>query len=283
MEKRDYNYLLKIQADTQTYVEIRPPFALDFKINRNNLSAANTATIKVANLNESTRKKIYKDQYNLTLYKGVELYAGYGNNLALVFKGNIKRAFSQRVGVDFWTEIQAYDGGFAMVNGYTSVTFNKGLSGNYVLDLLVKDLPNINKGVVGSGFEQEFQRAVSISDDTWKSIQVLTDGKAYIDCEKLYVLKENECIRGNLLEISSDTGLLSTPLREDTWLQFKIMFEPRLLIGQAVKLISSTEKNFNGEYKVIGVRHTGKMYFTAPSQCTTEVNLWYGNQLTVMK
>jgi hypothetical protein len=61
-----------------------------------------------------------------------------------------------------------------------------------------------------------------------------------------------------------------------------MIFEPRFLIGQALALESFTEKNFNGVYKVIGVKHKGVISDSVCGNAITSVTLWHGPALTVI-
>jgi hypothetical protein len=51
-------------------------------------------------------------------------------------------------------------------------------------------------------------------------------------------LNNNECIEGSIQLITAESGLLESPRRSDTQLVFKILFEPRLRVGQILQLES---------------------------------------------
>lgn len=277
MQKWYRNYILSIQT-AGGWIDITMPFTLSFSIIRNTLAQANTGRITILNLSEDTRRRIYKDKYKTDVYKGVELRAGYGNTketLPLIFKGNIMQAYSQRNGVNFETNIEAYDAGFAYVNANTSRSFTSGTSDRQILETLIKDLPHISVGKIGS-FADKLPKGNTMQGSTIELIKNISKSNFFIDNEKAYCLQENECYAGNIRLITSDTGLLGSPLREESLLTFSIMFEPRLQVGQYVKLQSSTEKLFNGEYKVIGVEHQGVISDAQSGQCITKVSLYYG-------
>lgn len=278
MQKWTRNYILSVQTEGDKYITITPPLTLSFHITRNTNAAASTSKITIYNLAENTRKQIYKDKFDTMHYKGVELRAGYGTDrrtLPIIFKGNIKQAYSFRNGVDYITEIEAYDGGFAYLNGVTSRSFGVDTTDGQIIDALIKDLPEVEKGVVGS-FPNKLPKGNALYGNTVKLLNTASNNHFFIDNEKAYCLNENECYRGNLSVINSEAGLLGSPLREETFLTFTMLFEPRLTIGQYVKLESTTEKLFNGEYKVLGVEHNGTISEVSSGQCTTRVSLYYG-------
>lgn len=278
MQKWTRNYILRVQTGDGTYIEITPPLTLNFKVSRSTGSEANTAKLTIFNLAEKTRLRIYKDQYDIKIYKGVELYAGYGTQrktLPLIFKGNIKRAYSHRQGTEYLTEIECYDGGFAILNGTTSRTFAGGTSDRQIITDLFKDLPGITKGAIGK-FSGALPRGNAMSGSSAELLKTAADGGFFIDCEKAYALKDNECISGPLAEISARTGLLGTPMREETKLTVETIFEPRLMLGQKVRLKSLTESIYNGDYKVLGIEHSGTISESAGGECKTKATLYFG-------
>ena len=280
MQKWQRNYILSIQTSGSNWVDITLPFTMNFRISRNTNASANTARISILNLSKDTRLKIYKDKYTFDIYKGIELRAGYGDSketLPIIFKGNIKQAYSQRNGVDYQTDIECYDGGFAFLNGYTSKSFASGTSDRQILYSLVKDLPAIDMGVIGN-FEGSLPRGNAMEGATTDLIKSVSKSNFFIDNEKAYCLQDEECYRGNITEISSASGLMGSPLREETMLTFEMMFEPRLQIGQHIHLTSQTESLFNGNYKVIGVEHNGTISDATSGRCVTKVTLYYGTK-----
>ena len=261
-------------------VEITMPFTIDFDINRNIMAGANTSRVTIYNLNQDTRKKIYKDQFRTAEYKGIVIRAGYGMEetpelLPIVFKGNLKQAYSHRDGTEFKTEVEAYDGGFAFVNGYQSTNFAAGTPMNDVLDTLINGLPHINKGAVGD-FGGVLQRGNSFTGSSVENLQALTNGNFFIDNEKAYCLLPDECLDGDISVLKAETGLLSSPLREETYLKIRTLFEPRVRVGQRISLESVTNSEFNGLYKVMGFRHHGTISASQCGTCETEMTLYYG-------
>lgn len=278
MQKWTRNYILSIQVQGKEWIDISLPFTMSFRIVRNTFATANTGKFTILNLSEDTRRKIYKDRYKFDIYKGIELRAGYGDRkevLPLIFKGNIKQAYSQKSKVDYITEIEAYDGGFAYQNSRTIRSFAAGTPDTQILKSLIEDLPNIAIGKIGT-FASTLPRGNSMQGFTVDLINNVSNGNFFIDNEKAYCLQEEECFKGNISEINSGAGLLGSPKREETLLTFKMLFEPRLQVGQQVHLTSETESLFNGTYKVIGIEHNGTISDAESGSCNTKVSLFYG-------
>jgi len=252
-QRKYYLYVEDIYGGT---VEISLPISIEFDVTRNPLSSICTANIRVFNLKESTRNRIYKDQYNTNIYRSCELRAGYGTDLPTIFKGNVTRCYSQRVGTNYITNIEIYDGQYAIMNGWTSKTIDKGMTKQTLIDSLMSDLPKINSKVIGK-YEGTIPRANAISGNTADLLKELTSGGFFIDSETAYALKDGECVQGVVNLINSDAGLLGSPQREETMFTFDMIFEPRIKMCQYLELESSTEKLFNGQYKVISIQHKG--------------------------
>ena len=294
MEKWTRNYVLSVQVDQEAkeYVDIMMPLTISFSIKRSVNSTANTASITVLNLSEDTRRKVFLDNYKFMYYKGVELRAGYGKEietLPLIFKGNIQSAFSKRNGVDYETTIDALDGGFAYVNATSNRQFARGTTDRQALKALMSDLTStdpkkdchIKLGHLGN-FNATLPRANSISGSTLDYFSTFSEDNFFIDLEKMNCLLDNEGFEGNIKVIDADCGLLGSPLREEAFLTFEMIFEPRLQVGQFVELKSKTELIYNGTYKVVGIEHSGVISDAQSGQCKTKVSLNYINGLPVV-
>lgn len=279
MKKWTRNYLLTVQVDREAkeYIDVTMPLTISFNVKRSVNATANTANITVLNLAESTRRKVFLDNYKYMYYKGVELRAGYGEDvetLPLIFKGNIQSAFSKRNGVDYETSIDALDGGFAYANSNSDRQFAKGTTDKQALKALASDLPHIEMGKIGN-FDAKLTRGNAISGNTLSYFSTFSEDNFFIDLEKVNCLLPNEGFEGNIKVINADCGLLGSPLRQEAFLTFEMIFEPRLQIGQFVEIESKTETIYNGTYKVVGIEHTGMISDAQSGQCKTKVSLNY--------
>lgn len=269
-----------VESKEPAKVEITMPFTMTFDINRNVMAGANTSRVTIYNLNQDTRKKIYKDQYLTQEYKGIVIRAGYGMEknpelLPIIFKGNLKQAYSKREGTEYLTEIEAYDGGFAFVNAYKSVSYTAGTSRNDVIGGLIDSIPYINKGAIGD-FNDKLPRGNSLTGSIIENLQQITNGNFFIDNEQAFCLLPDEYIQGDIQVLNAETGLLSSPLREETYLKVTTLFEPRVRVGQLIALESTTNSEFNGLYKVMGFKHHGTISAAKSGTCETEITLYYG-------
>jgi len=273
MDKLGRIYILKVEVSNTEYVEISNPFTLEFSVTRSNMASANSANFVIYNLAEKTRNKIFKDQFDISTYRAIQLFAGYGKTLTRVFNGNMRSAYSFRQGPNFKTEIECYDGGFSMSNGFISQTMPAGTQQVAVIQVLMNSLPKVGEKVIGNSFLEQSKRGIALFGNPAELLKQFTNGSFYIDNQNAYALAKDEVIPGDLDTIESSTGLLETPRRSENMLELNMLFEPRLVIAQEVELASTTAKNFNGAYKVVGLSHRGVISGSVGGECRTSVSL----------
>jgi hypothetical protein len=275
---RSYELHIELDRATGETIIIRPPLTVEFGIIRGLLSSVNEATISIINLAEKTRRRIFQDRYDLSTYRRVIFKAGYGADIPIVFRGNLRQAYSALVGTEWKTTLNAFDAGFAIVNGFTNITLPEGTTEAEALDRLMSSLPETLEPQIGD-FNTVYSRGVTISGNTWQAIRNIVgqQGTAFIDNEVPRALKHNEALTGYIAQIDAKTGLLDTPRRQDARVDIRVLFEPYVVLGQIIDL-KSRESMFDGQYKVIGINHSGVISETVGGQFSTSLSLWLGTQ-----
>lgn len=280
MQKFGRNYILKVGTASGQTLTIEPPFTLEFDITRNTLTSANVCSIRIYNLSQNNRNLLRFNIMDTGDFRPVTLFAGYGDSLSVIFSGSITQAWSVREGVNFITSIESFDGGYAFNNAQVNVTFPVGTAYSTVISTLAESLPNAQAGAIGSAYQGSLSRANSVSGNPTDLLRDLTGGGFFIDNGVVNCLGDNECITANGIAVIDDsTGLLGTPVREQTILHFDMLFEPRLVVGQKITLKSSTaEAGVNGTYKVISVKHRGMISSAVCGDAITTVGMFYGTK-----
>lgn len=271
------NYRLTVQADDGELIIIESPLTLNFSIERSTMSSVNSAQLTVLNLSKKVRSRIFQDRFSNVDYKRIVLQAGYGKQLSTVFIGNIFQANSFRNGNDIVTFIDARDGGFDTTGTITSKTVEGGTVKETVQSL-IGEFANVTEGKIGD-IEGDFKKPVVLDGNTFELIKKYTKERAFIDLEELNVLNENEVIVGDVPLLTSANGLLSTPRREDAYLTVETIFEPRIVMGQLLGIKSDIASEFDGQYKVIGVKHQGVISGAVGGECKSTFELLVGSQL----
>lgn len=271
------NYLLLIQKQNGDILRVVPPFTVEFDITRNTMTSANVGSIRVYNLNENNRTQIRKNINDFWDLRQIQFYAGYGPNLSLCFQGTITQAWSVREGTNFITQLESFDGGFAFSNSISNFTFPANTPMQTVIEALVHDLTGaqVQPGVVGT-IGGTLSRGNSYNGSTCELLSDLVGNQFFIDNGKAFVLADHECVRGPISLINAASGLLNTPIREQTLIHFDMLFEPRLTMGQVVSLESITTDdadNVNGTYKVVSLKHRGMISEAVCGEAITTVQL----------
>lgn len=256
-------------------ITITYPLKCEFSIERTTFAQSNKATFNIYNLKLSTRNKVYQDMYNINRWCFVDFYAGYGDNMPLIFTGKVITAMPERQGTDIITTIQAMDND--IIQSYSNHTFEAGTSKKEALNTLVSDFTNVKLGSVGN-MEGTLENRYVVSDKTFVAIDKLTGGHAFIDNDKLHVLNNNEVLGDvGIYKITSETGLLGTPRRQDAQLEIDCIFAPEVTVGQMIEIESTTAPaQYNGQYKAIGLTHRGNISGADCGTVTTTLNLFVG-------
>lgn len=278
-------YRLTIEIPGQQQIVIQPPFTIRFNVNRDASATVNTMDIDIYNLSLPTRQNIFQDPFyqDPSLRKTIKLEAGYESPFSTIFTGTIFGANSARRGADIITSIHSSDGGWEVVNGFIWETFNNAKKSRF--DLLTylasKFSPNLQVGSVSGSFKDNIlQRPVVLSGNIYSLLKTYSDGKVFIDTGRIYALQDNEYIGTTIPLISAQTGLLDTPQRSDTYLKLTTLFEPNIVVGQAVDVYSQVQSVYNNQYKVYGVQHQGVISESESGQLSTTYQLFDGRKFS---
>lgn len=272
-----YRLTIQKKAGVDDFVVITNPISIDFNIDRGVFSGVNSMDLTIYNLGEKYRNILFQDSYDFSNRRLITLEAGYeSTNLSLIFSGTLMRSYPQRQGSNIVNKLYAFDGALDTQVSQTFETW-KEPSLQKALTKLSNSITGIKTGVISID-EKELTRPIVLSGNTFQLIQTYAEGNAFIDLGTLHILKDNDVLKGYMPIIHADTGLLGVPERQETNLSVKMIFEPRIIVGQLVKIESGITSAFNGEYKVIGLSHKGSFNYAGTSQATTTIQLFVGSQ-----
>lgn len=280
MSKFQRSYRIEIDLGNGTPpIVIRPPITINFTVSRRYQSSLNTLELSIFNLGKNLRDAIFQDFFDDRTRKSIRFFGGY-DNLSLLYSGDIFEAYPMRQGTDVVVQIMAKDGIWDTQNSQTYQTLEKGQSIGDVLDFLISQFTNLQKGAVGE-YPEILQRPVVLNGSTWELIKKYSDGRAFIDNGRVYVLKPDETITGIIPVIGKSSGLLETPRRTQGIIQAMTLFDTRLRIGELAELKSDISPVLNGTYQIIGLVHQGTISGGVGGNCNTIVDLLVGS--TVFK
>lgn len=282
-QKFGRNFRITIDPkDGKPPILITMPFTIRFWLQRMALADLNTMSLDIYNLSKANRDRIYQDQWipgiDPTLQtdtvpgRTITVELGY-QNLYRVFTGVIQEASTAREGTELITRIEALDGRFSIANTQTYQTLESGQSIANVLQALINEFsPNLTLGAIGD-FPTVLNRSVTLNGPTWDLLEKYSDNNVYIDNGKIYVLRDNEVLSGQISTINDSTGLLETPRRADGQLIVTSLLEPSIEMFTQVNIQSSVNTLYNGQYRVSGVRHEGTISGAVGGRCTTTLTL----------
>ena len=273
-------------------IEITNPLTLEFEVTRNTASSLNSATFRIYNLSDVNRNLIFRNRTSINNINGnrnkVILQAGYettlnkDSDLSTIFIGDLLEAYSYRQGPNVITYINAQDAGFGAYNSFVNKTVEAGTALKEIAELMMSSLKGIKKGVIGETLGVS-KTTTTLNGNVFYLLTKDYKDEVFIDLEKVNKLGINEYIKstgGKVPLLTSETGLLGTPLRQGTDLIVDMLFEPRINVGQLVEIKSQINKQFDGQYKVNGVKHSGIISGAVNGDCRTTLQLFIGNELS---
>ena len=294
MEKFGRIYDLRITTKGGRNISVQLPFAITFDITKSTLPTANCLQLRIFNLPRNIRDQVRFDISAMTDRQELAFKAGYQsltknlNDLPMVFMGSIKYAYSERVNhIDWVTTIECYDGGFAITNSEINDSFKRGENYRYSMEKVMAKLKGIRKGRISKKIiseDDKILRDQSVKGFVFDILNENLGTKWFIDNEIINVLDDDEALDGIFKFINVDTGLIGTPVRSETNIDFKMIFEPRLLLGQIINLQSKSDPAFNGTYKLMTIKHRGNISNANAGEAITTCRVFKGTgKLEVVK
>ena len=257
-------------------ITISYPFTLNLDIQIGGLNSTNAGFFQLYNLSDDVREKLWRDIYNNgTKQILMTLYAGYGETMPLTFQGWVQSctSYKQSGAVNWITEIQAFIAGEMYQNGFVNATFSEGTTLTDVINYMLEQDSSLSIGCITPDIKPLRRNRTFIGQTLDLLGREYGGYDIFIDKGKLHILNDNDVVKGDLLVITAETGLLGSPRRANAFLEADMLFEPQLKIGQAISLIADSMPRFNQAYKVVALHHKGMISARACGSLTTTVTL----------
>lgn len=284
--QRNYKAIFEIgkRSNLTTYepkkiIEIAYPFTCNLNISSSLRDGQITnASFQFYNLSSENQVDLWKDEWQQTKYVRLKFYAGYGNELNLIYAGDILSCTSYRESgsVDYITDMTSSDGSYLAYYGISNVTLNSGQKLPNILQTLLADT-NYSIGCITDDYKPSL-RPRSYCGKTWELLnQELAGYQLFLDGNKINVLKSDECVKTELIPVITDaSGLLGSPRRANISQIVNLIFDPTLKMGGLAEINSTSLPWLNGVYKVMGITHSGLISPVEASTLTTTVDLLLG-------
>lgn len=229
---------------------------VSFRIQRGSTHKPDTATFKIYNLSPTNRAKIIAD------YKQVRLSLGYGDELAIVYIGEIIIAAvqdSDKKG-DIILEIQAGDG----LTDYATATINAvlgpGANDEEVVRQCLLNMDNTEATMVEQMEDTRLTRGSVLFGRCRNKLKLAAgnQGRAWrIDKNGLVIVKDETVIGDQIYLISEKTGMVGRPKVTTDGIEVHCLINPAIGNGHWVEIQSAISPEVNGQAKVLYNELTG--------------------------
>ena len=291
MAKFQRVYTLTVQGRSGKVYTFTDPLTLVFDTQSRLTSGINTGHFMLYNLDPITRfdlefdSALDIDSAGALVRRPLVFNAGYVTEgfEPLCFQGDVFRAFSYREDTgDVVTDFEVKDGGLAIQKAQVQSSRAYPWNAKDEVTRLVSTMApyGVSLGAVGSLFDGYTpQRGVMHLGATWDNLKKLAGaagGGVYINQTKVYVMSPNDVLTpaATLAQLDATTGLLDTPIRSGWTVTAKMIFEPRLQLGQQLRIKSQVTPSLNGTYAVWAIGHRGIISGAKDGGCVTNVELF---------
>lgn len=286
-------FWMQVQGATKLWT-ITSPLTLELDVERGIFQSVSRFTFKVYNLGVQARSDIYLDQNNwlasprpITVNAGYASWqSGYGPQTPQAFptiaRGQLFQAYSTKVGPSWVTTMTGWDGGYDQANAFINAPFAKTVPFVQRVTQIAKAMPNLRSVYISPSITANVSRGATYSGKPWDilcELALFAQADVFIDLGVLYMVPKGQAVpglTGGLNTVSTEFGLLNTPIKQQFRVSWDMIFEPRLLVGQNVNLISEEPEN-NGSYVLQGLAHRGIISDGVDGDCITTPTCWNPN------
>jgi hypothetical protein len=245
-------------ASTVTYVA-RPTLRCAFMAEKTNEPKPNKAKVSVWNLSETSRSSLQEKRVPILVE------AGYVGNTATIFAGKLLVSKHVRNGPDWVSEFESGDGSVEYSAKRLRESFKPGVKIEQIMKRVAGEmgigvgnsLKKISEGNFRGGL-QEFTKGIALNgrcSDLFDDLMSSAGFEWSIQDEQLLVLRPDETTEDTAIELTSDTGLIGSPVvGEKGILTATSLLDPTLNPGRKLRILTA---EVDGFYKTTRVKHIG--------------------------
>jgi len=241
---RSWSLLLSSATDvlnlsSQSSLQGQEPLRMRAEVNANDVETPNTAAIRVYNLGTQATNLAIAE------FSKVQLSAGYGQNIDLIFSGTVKQfKRGKERNVDSYLDIYAADGDTAYNFGLSNTNIAAGATGvtqEQIVNQLAKDMGvtlgqgvdflhanivSLPRGKVLFGMSRNYMRDLANSNQMRWSIQ---NGQ-------LTLIPLTGYLPGDAVVVNSATGMIGIPEATDQGITVTMLLNPKVRVGQLLQI-----------------------------------------------
>ena len=231
-------------------------FRVSFTVEKTGAEQPNTCKLEISNLSDTTVSKLMTG--DLTR---IVLQAGYEDNYAVIFDGNIMTVTHVRNGADFLTSITAGDGDKAYSYAVVSQSFASGCSKTDIAQAAIgKMAEQGTRGAETSGLDSatKYPRGrvlYASARDVAREMAKASDCQWSSQDGRVVFGKTKESLPDRMaFELSTASGMIGSPVVDKDGVTASCCLNPKLAIYDPIKIESRYVK---GTYKILSVKHDG--------------------------
>ena len=210
------------------------------------------ARIKIYNLSDETANQIQNE------FTRVELSAGYGDDIGLIFQGQIAIVKHGKLNAtDTFLEIFAQDGDAAYNFAVTNKTLSAGWTPDQLHSSLLQDLEPYG---IKQGYKPPFKGASAFRGRACYGMtrDYLRDLAEQQGCEwsiedgRLNFVPLSSFIPGEAVVLNNDSGLIGTPTQTTGGIEIRCLLNARIKSGCQVQIANSALATMNQRQPILG-------------------------------
>ena len=224
---------------------------------KSNKAEPNTCTITIDNLSESIRNRISSKEFNLVTLQ----VARDDEEFRVIFVGSIDQHEHRRESSSATTTtiLECGDGSVQYASSYNSKTLKKGMTDSEIIQEIIKDMPEITKGVQELPKDRKLPRGKTLlgnARDELTQIALRNNCDWSIQDGQLVFMPKDKVLPDSYgYLISQETGMEGSPQKNgDGGLSVKMFLNTSIYINSLIR-VKSIISDYNGDYKVTGIEY----------------------------
>lgn len=224
-----------IAADADAGIDLSE-LHIRFQVRNTTAQTLKRAEIRIYNLNQDTARKIQNE------FTRVELSAGYGDEVGLIFQGQIAQIqVGRENATDSYVHIFAQDGDAAYNFATTNRTLAKGWTPDQFYSALLQDLSSFG---LTAGYKPDFSaesasRGMACYGMTRDHLRNLAEQQGCewsIEDGKLNFIKLSSFLPGEAVVLNSSSGMIGTPEMTIQGLVVRSLLNSNIKSGGQIKI-----------------------------------------------
>lgn len=244
--------------------------AIDFEVSSNRSNNPNQAVCQIYGLNETNRQAISSEGV------AISIYAGYEGVHKLIFQGDITTVQVIKLNPGWAVKITAGDGIKPFTESVVTKTYASGTEKSDIVKDVIDSMKLAAKTAVDTitGKTDGDLSLDGLAKDALSTVVGDAGASWSIQDGEVHIAKIDEPIDNEAIVISSDTGLLESPIVTEKGLNIRAVLNPDVRPGKLISLKSATVQidstpesiaipklaSYDGFYLVQSVSFVGNNY-----------------------